>query len=410
MAGITRGSKASVEFCVEWNSAEAAHRDYFYTENVNFWRDCFPEAVYARLQGRESGEHVRLIERSGILPGRYSPQNIHAVKKADFKPDKLINRDIVPRQGRFYPRGIIQGLPGVFQVNMNPCRCIKADGSSLSIDLNHPLSIYPVSVSAVIHDIQQEHAERGGRCEDWLETVTGNGPGMQARHPEVPTDFSGEHAFARKDSRPDREFYSSPRFVYHLDPCARAIVRDIHDRFLHEGGPILDLMASWDSHLDGNFSSSPLTVLGMNREELKANPLAADHVVQDINEGPVLPFQDESFASIVCTSSVEYMTRPYEIFAEAARVLKPGGVCVMTFSNRWFPPKVVSIWEELYEFERLGLVIEYFLRTGSFGEIVSVSYRGRPRPQEDKYYGSLPYADPVFGVIARKNKPRHTIL
>ena len=402
MAGINSKSKAGIEFCVEWKSAEATHRDFFYTENVNFWRDCFSPAVFAKFQGRETGEHVQLVERSGNLTGRYSQQNIHAVKRADFNPYKLINRDIEPRQGRFYPQGIIQGLPGVFRVNMNPCRCIKVDNTSLAVDLNHPLSIYPVSVSAVIHDIRQEHAERGGRCEDWLETVAGNGPGMQARYPDIQTDFSGKHAFVRKNNQPDRDFYFSPRFVYHLDPCARSIVRDIHGRFLIEGGSILDLMASWDSHLDGNYSASQLTVLGMNPEELKANPLAADHIVQDINEDPVLPFKDESFDNIICTSSVEYMTRPFDIFTEAARVLKPGGVCVMTFSNRWFPQKVVSIWEELYEFERLGLVIDYFLRTRSFAEIVSVSYRGRPRPPEDKYHGSHPYADPISGVIARK--------
>ena len=78
----------------------------------------------------------------------------------------------------------------------------------------------------------------------------------------------------------------------------------------------------------------------------------------------------------------------------------------MTFSNRWFPPKVVSIWEELYEFERLGLVSDYFLTTRSFGEITTVSHSGWPRPLDDKYYGSVPFSDPVYGVIAEKNECR----
>ena len=140
----------------------------------------------------------------------------------------------------------------------------------------------------------------------------------------------------------------------------------------------------------------------MNPEELKANSLAREHIVQDINQNPILPFQDKSFDGIICTSSVEYLTKPFEVFDEIARVLRSGGKCVITFSNRWFPTKVVSIWEELYEFERLGLVVDYFLKTQSFSDITTVSYRGWPRPQDDKYYGSFPYADPVFGVIAEK--------
>ena len=214
--------------------------------------------------------------------------------------------------------------------------------------------------------------------------------------------FFGEHEFIRRDNQPDKKFYSIPRLVHHLDSHARSIVRGIHDNYLKKGGAILDLMASWDSHLSSALDSSQLTLLGMNPEELKANPIADDHIIQDINENPILPFKEKSFDSIICTSSVEYLIKPIEIFNEIARVLKPGGICVMTFSNRWFPPKVVLIWEELYEFERLGLVVDCFLKTQSFGKITTVSYRGWPRPPDDKYYNSYPFSDPVYGVIAEK--------
>ena len=402
MAGINDTSKATIEFCVEWQSKEASHRDYFFAENVNFWRDCFSPDISAKLQGRKNGERVELFYQSHDPVGQYEIKNIHSVKKEKFNPYNLIDRKIMPRQGRFYPKGVIQDLPGVFQVNSKPCRCIKVKNGFLEIDLNHPLSMYPMSISAFIHDVRQGNVERGGRCEDWIEVVTGDGPGMQACYPGVPTDFSDENGFAREDNLPDKKFYSSPRLVHHLDSCARSTVRDIHNNFLDDKGAILDLMASWDSHLSETFSASQLTVLGMNLEELKANPLASDHVVQDINENPGLPFREKMFGNIICTSSVEYLTKPIEIFNELARVLKSGGVCVMTFSNRWFPPKVVSIWQHLYEFERIGLVTDYFRRTQSFGEITTVSYRGRTRPQDDKYYGAFPYSDPVFAVIAKK--------
>ena len=402
MTGISNNSKASIEFCVEWESNEASHKDRFFAENVNFWRDCFSPEIFAMLQGRVTGEHVKLIDRSNSSIRQYEKGNIHSIKKEKFNSYKLIDRKIVPRQGRFYPQGIIEGLPGVFQVNAKPCRCIKVNNGFLEIDLNHPLSIYSVSVSAFIHDIREGNVERGGRCEDWLEFITDNGPGMQSRYPGLITDFSGEHNYVRKDNQPDEKFYSTPRLVHHLDFRARSIVRDIHNIYLKKRGSILDLMASWDSHLSDAFDSSHLTVLGINMEELKANPIADDHIVQDINENPDLPFREKSFDGIICTSSVEYLTKPREVFNEIARVLKPDGICVMTFSNRWFPPKVVSIWEELYEFERLGLVSDYFLTTRSFGEIITVSHRGWPRPLDDKYYGSVPFSDPVYGVIAEK--------
>jgi SAM-dependent methyltransferase len=81
-----------------------------------------------------------------------------------------------------------------------------------------------------------------------------------------------------------------------------------------------------------------------------------------------------------------------------ARVLKPGGTFVVSFSNRWFPPKAIHIWEQIHEFERVGLVMEYFLQSGRFDNLGTYSMRGLPRPRNDKYAGELVYSDPVYAV------------
>jgi hypothetical protein len=70
----------------------------------------------------------------------------------------------------------------------------------------------------------------------------------------------------------------------------------------------------------------------------------------------------------------------------------------MPFSNRWFPPKVVRIWGEINEFERMGLVSEYFLRSGKFNGIETCSMRGLPRPEDDRYFPQFMTSDPVYAV------------
>ncbi len=72
--------------------------------------------------------------------------------------------------------------------------------------------------------------------------------------------------------------------------------------------------------------------------------MADERVVHDLNADPTLPFADESFDDVVCCVSVDYLTRPVEVFADVARVLRPGGRFVTTFSNRCFPTKAIRGW------------------------------------------------------------------
>ena len=403
MERINENSRANIEFCLEWSSREARHRDYLYTDKVNFWRDCFSPEIFAMFKDRQAGERIVLYDRSENLIGGHHPEKIHMVANRQFNRRYLPEREIIPHQGRFYPLGMVQGLPGVFQGNINLCRCIKVNGQTLEFDLNHPLAGYSLTLTAAIHSIRDNHTERGGRCEDWLEAVTMNGPGMQARYQTITTDFENAHAFRRDDESIDSIFYENSRFVHHIDSRARAIITAIHRQYLEPESRVLDLMASWNSHLPEELHLRKLTVLGMNSEELAANRLATERIVHDLNVESELPFPSQSFDAVICTVSVEYLTRPYQTFKEIGRILKPGGFCLMTFSNRWFPPKVVMVWEELHEFERVGLVCDYFLQTDMFNKLETVTFRGWPRPEDDKYYGVIPYSDPVYAVRAQRD-------
>ncbi len=177
-----------------------------------------------------------------------------------------------------------------------------------------------------------------------------------------------EGFFDRADPSPDPDFYAAPRLVTHIDDRAVDAVGALYDELGVPDGDVLDLMSSWVSHLRRPPRS--LTVLGLNEVELAANRLAGARVVQDLNASPVLPFADASFDAVLNCVSVDYLVRPVEVLAEVARVLRPGGLSVCTFSNRCFPTKAVRGWLTVPEDERPGIVAEYHRQAGGFDEPV----------------------------------------
>lgn len=209
--------------------------------------------------------------------------------------------------------------------------------------------------------------------------------------------------FQRDDETSDKIFYQKPRFVEHLDSNALRLIEHIVGTLTVEPSPrILDLMASWDSHIPDSIKPELLVGLGLNEEELRANPKLDQYIIQDINETPSLPFPDNFFDVVLNTASVDYLTRPFEVFSEVGRILRPGGLFLVIFSNRYFPPKVVRIWKELTEEERLLLVADYFSVCGLFEEPSFFISRGKKRPDDDKYANLNIPSDPVYAVYAEK--------
>ena len=198
----------------------------------------------------------------------------------------------------------------------------------------------------------------------------------------------GDGFFDRADSAPDSEFYSWPRFVTHIDGAAIAAVAELYEDLRVEGD-VLDLMSSWVSHF--RRTPSRLTVLGMNEAELSANPQAAAWVVHDLNADPRLPFPDETFDAAVCCVSVDYLTRPLEVFADVARVLRPGAPFVCTFSNRCFPTKAINGWLYSSDDDHCSIVAGYF-RSSDDWEPPSIQRRTPLGPP----------GDPLFAVWANR--------
>lgn len=210
-------------------------------------------------------------------------------------------------------------------------------------------------------------------------------------------------AFSRLDDSNDKHFYETDRFVSHLDSVALSTVEHIISSLITEKDPvILDLMAGWDSHIPRDLKASEIVGLGLNKNELEKNDRLARYVIHDLNSDPCLPFPHDTFDAVINTVSVDYMTQPAAVFEEVGRILKPGGLFLVIFSNRMFPQKAVKVWQDSDESERVILVNEFFALSGSFNETSRFVSKGKPRPKNDKYAGQTPVSDPVYAVYAEK--------
>ena len=230
-----------------------------------------------------------------------------------------------------------------------------------------------------------------------------------------PSFAFSEDSFSRLDESDDSIFYSRDRFVQHLDSLALSTVEKIIQELVIEKTPaILDLMASWDSHIPPTIQAETVVGLGLNRNELARNETLTDWVYHDLNKDPSLPFPDNTFDVVLNVVSVDYMTKPFDVFREVNRILKPGGLFLVIFSSRLFEQKAVKIWRQSSERERILLVEEFFTRDGKFTRPQLFASKGKPRPKDDKYAHLGIPSDPIYAVYAekkggkRQERPRPT--
>ena len=205
--------------------------------------------------------------------------------------------------------------------------------------------------------------------------------------------------FERLDENDDALFYTVPRKLVHIDAGAIAAAGRCIAQTFTPNGVFLDLMSSWRSHLPEGFVKQQFIGLGLNAEEMADNPDLDEYVVHNLNVDPQLPFSDAYFDGVVVTVSIQYMTRPVEIFTEVNRVLKPGCPFLVLYSNRMFPTKAIRLWQTLRDTGRAELIEAYFRQAGGYDTAVFEDWSPNP--------GS---SDPMFAVYARKqNEPETSV-
>jgi SAM-dependent methyltransferase len=128
-----------------------------------------------------------------------------------------------------------------------------------------------------------------------------------------------------------------------LDDAAVAAVRDLYSD-LGIDSRVLDL------------GGSPLDLFDVPPDEL---------VGFDGNPDAPLPYGDAAFDDVVCSNVVGGFTRPAETFGEVARVLRPGGRFVCTFTGE--PRVAVRGWAGKDDAGRVRLLRSYFSLAPAFG-------------------------------------------
>lgn len=393
--------KGAVRLDLRWRSDAVTHCDSLCVPTSVISSDTTAPWLHAALE-RDAGPEptTRLFAPGELVAGR-DADAVVPLRPLELRPTLPGGLALELRHGRFYPSRVLQGSGQAQPFRSSVFRLVTDSANRPSADFNHPLAGVPLQLDMEVVTTSAADKPPGQGLHPIRSLLTDRGPGMQARWRGRPTAFFTDAVLQRSDDD-DAAFYAQTRLVDHLDRTALAEISALYARLVPRRSRVLDLMSSWHSHLPSGLAPEAVVGLGMNADELALNPALTEAAVHDLNADPRLPFPEQAFDAVVCTASVEYLTSPFAVFREIARVLRPDGVAVMTFSNRWFPTKAVNVWQQLHEFERPALVLEYFRDSGAFADLNSWSLRGLRRPVDDAYARRLAQSDPVHAVWASR--------
>ena len=199
------------------------------------------------------------------------------------------------------------------------------------------------------------------------------------------------------DESNDQEFYSNPKFVYHLDANFRQNLTDLYQNEITDNSTVLDLMSSWDSYLPQGKKYKKVIGHGLNKLELEKNKIFDSYWIQNFNLNQEIPLDNKSIDYCLMVAAWQYLQYPENLTKEISRILSDQGKIMIAFSNRAFWHKAPNIWTSSSEEERVKYVRRVLITNG-FNEPKIIKKFNQPALNIFNFLNK----DPFYCLIATK--------
>lgn len=199
------------------------------------------------------------------------------------------------------------------------------------------------------------------------------------------------------DESNDENFYSNPKFVYHLDSNFRQYLSYVYNKEISDHSTVLDLMSSWDSYLPKKKKYKKVIGHGLNKQELEKNKIFDSYWIQNFNLNQDIPLDSGSVDYCLIVAAWQYLQYPENLTKEIVRILSSQGKIMIAFSNRAFWHKAPNIWTTSTEDERIKYVRKVLITNG-FNEPKIIKKFNEPSLNIFNFLNK----DPFYCLIATK--------
>ena len=344
----------ALEFTVSWTKDNYHHEEWFLGRKFNAVNDIFPRGMREALEGKNEGESVTLSYEPRMCIPRHKESQVRQLDIFRLRKKTVFGTPIIPKTGRFYPQGHINGLADIYPDTLTPFRLIGLSDDEFIADCNHPLAQIPITIDAKIQYLEKRDTGTYGSLTHWREKTCDWGPGMQAMFNGTDTDFSTPDFYCQHAA--PLQLTPPP-----MDQKAAKTVEKTFARFIQPGMRLLD--------------ASLLT------------------------EGAVTGTYDAATALQV----MEYVPAPAEFMHALSDKLTQGAPVVFGFTSHFHPDHVIHGWTEMHEFERMGYILQLMRQAGLDSDAGTISIRNDWRNKDDlQFLETRGVSDPVFIVYGHK--------
>ena len=116
---IDSDSIVDMVFHLKWRSEAAIHTDGYQASRINIWRDYIPPFLLDKMNGKQAGDRLEVRLNADEFFPPFNEMNLFSIKGSQFDRRSRENQ-APPAVGRFYPKGILKEVSGVYKDNLQP--------------------------------------------------------------------------------------------------------------------------------------------------------------------------------------------------------------------------------------------------------------------------------------------------